>query len=379
MNDPKKLTIGFICGGQEIEHEVDLLYARDIQAKLNRDKYDVILLGIDRNGNWRFSRDPDLIINPASLETVKLNLDKPIVMPIPGGGLLDLESGKMVEKIDLFFPITDDPIQGHLQALNVPYIGSDAYGTMIGKHKDATKRLLSASGIPVAPHILVETPRQIRFEDVMDQFGMPVFVKACHLGSSFGVYKVQTQDEFYRALDAAFQYDWKVLIEKAIEGRELECSVLGGNPVQVASAIGELVELENFFTTEAKYGSAKEKQHQIHTDLEPQLAKRLYETSKRTFTLLECEGFARIDFFLQSDGTLLVNEINTSPGIAEDLLFAKLWSASSLAYEDLLDRIIQLALERHQRDTRRSKRGLTALNLIPRAACHSAPGVFQSG
>ena len=352
----KKLTIGLICGGTSGEHEVSLISAYNIQAALDRDKYNVLLIGIDKSGAWFLGKTPEFLDNVDDVRQVKFRKNLPILLPQTGNyageNLASTEqSGNELANVDVFFPIThgklgeDGALQGFLELLGKPYVGADVYGSAICMDKDVSKRLLLQRGIPVARYKLIRNPDELSFEDAVSELGNTLFVKPCREGSSLGVSKVRSVEEYQVALQKAFSADRKVLVEEAISGRELECSVLGNDSPEAAHVLGEIVPLREFYSYEAKYVDGDGAELKIPAEIDPQVSLKIRKAAVEAFLITECRSMARVDFFLRDDNTFILNEINTLPGFNNISMYPKLWDASGLAYPELLDRLIELALE----------------------------------
>ena len=346
MTPSNKITIGLICGGQGLEHEVDLFAVRELETSFDRSRYDLVFLGIDKSGWWHFAVESESLLTTQD-NRVALNLSQPVVIPRQGGQLIELETQRCLAQVDLFFPVADDPLQAFLSSLDVPYIGADLYGSAIGRDKDVTKRLLRDRGFPVIPYLTLHANQMISFQEATAQLGLPLFIKPCRLGSSIGVHKVLDETDFYRALQEAFSYDRKVLIEQAVEGREIECAVLGNQNPQASDVLGEITQLKDFFTFKAKYLSQQEGKIKIPAQLKADLVQKMREAAVAAFVSLECEGLARVDFILKPDDSFVILEINTSPGLAKHLMYSRLWQASHLSHSQLLDRLIELAMDRY--------------------------------
>nr|MCS5547061.1 D-alanine--D-alanine ligase [SAR324 cluster bacterium] len=254
----KKITIGLISGGTSGEHEVSLISAYNIQAALDREKYDVLLIGIDKNGAWFLGSTPEFLENVEDVHQVKFNTEKLALLPQKNLARNE-PSGSELAKVDVYFPIThgklgeDGALQGLLELLGKPYVGADVYGSAICMDKDVTKRLLMERGIPVARYIVLRNREELPFTDAVLELGDTLFVKPCREGSSLGVSKVRTVEEYLTALQEAFAVDSKVLVEESISGREIECSVLGNDKPEAAPILGEIVPLREFYSYEAKY------------------------------------------------------------------------------------------------------------------------------
>jgi len=262
-------------------------------------------------------------------------------------------------RLDVIFPILhgtygeDGTVQGLLKLANIPFVGPGVLSSAMAMDKDVTKRLLRDAKIPVARFTLLHAYDRERydFSYLVSQVGLPFFVKPANLGSSVGISKVKTENDFQEALDKAFSYDHKVLVEEFIEGREIECAVLG-NENPIASLPGEVIPQHEFYSYEAKYLDEEGAKFEIPVSLAFGITEKIQELAIETYRTLCCEGMARIDFFLKADGSIYVNEINTIPGFTKISMYPKLWMASGISYSKLLDSLIELALERHKKESR---------------------------
>ena len=356
MTSNDKITVGVLCGGRSGEHKVSLISALNIQKALDPEKYNVAVIGIERSGNWNLSWDDDYLHHSEDIQKVSLNVAKPMVLPLNDGYLIEKETQRCLAKIDVFFPITHGPygedgtLQGFLRSLRVPYVGADVTGSAISMDKDVCKRLLRDKGLPVTPFIALKKPQTTSFEEASEQLGTPFFIKPSHLGSSLGVSKISDPADFRKAIDKAFQYDRKVLIEQAVEGREIECSVLGNAFPQASEVLGEIVPQDEFYSYDAKYVLEDGAKLFVPAQLPAEVIENVRQAAVAVFTILECEGMARIDFFVKDDGSFVINEANTLPGFTNISMYPKLWEASGLSQRHLLDRLIELALERFKNE-----------------------------
>ena len=363
-----KLRVAVLFGGRSGEHEVSLASAESIMRHLDPARYEVIPIGITREGRWLAGGDPlralkagaadgtvltALLPDPSQRALVALGGD---ALATPGqvrAALANVLGGA----IDVVFPVLhgtygeDGTVQGLLELAGLPYVGSGVLGSALGMDKALMKTVFRAHGIPVVEHVGVLRSRLERApEAVLDEveatLSYPCFTKTANLCSSVGVSKVRTRSELLAGLREAAQYDRKVLVERGVEARELECSVLG-NDEPIASVVGEVVPVHEFYDYRAKYideGS----QLIIPADIPAAVAEEVRALAVRAFTALDCAGMARVDFFLcRRTGKLYVNELNTIPGFTSISMYPKLWEASGLPYSALLDRLIALALERH--------------------------------
>lgn len=260
-------------------------------------------------------------------------------------------------KIDVVFPVLHGPfgedgtVQGLLKLADVPFVGAGVLGSAVGMDKDVMKRLLRDAGVLVGAFVVIHAheKKQVRFVDVKKKLGTPLFIKPANLGSSVGISKVRSEVEFKKALALAFSYDSKVLIEEYIEGREIECSVLG-NENPIASLPGELMVHHEFYSYEAKYLDERGMTPQIPARLSEEMMKKVQDTAIAAYKALCCEGMGRIDMFVTKNNRVFVNEINTIPGFTNISMYPKMWEASGLSYSKLIDKLIELAIERHAKE-----------------------------
>lgn len=236
-------------------------------------------------------------------------------------------------------------MQGLLKLANIPFVGASVLGSAVGMDKDVMKRLLRDAGIPIGTFLTCKEADTPTYKDAVKQVGSPFFVKPANMGSSVGVSKVTEEKDFDTALRAAFAYDRKIIIEECIKGRELECSVLG-NDDPIASVPGEVISNHDFYSYEAKYIDEHGAAIDIPAQVSDEIAQTVQALAIKTFKTLSCEGLGRVDFFLKDTGEVFVNEINTIPGFTSISMYPKLWEASGISYTELIDRLIQLALER---------------------------------
>jgi D-alanine-D-alanine ligase len=354
----KKLRVGILFGGKSAEHEVSLQSARNVIEAIDKAKYDVVLIGIDQQGRWLLNDTSEFLLNNRHPKLIRLQQasDTVALVPQSGGALTNITTYQSVPALDVVFPILHGPfgedgtMQGLLKLANVPFVGAGVLGAAIGMDKDVMKRLLRHANIPVAPFLTFKQhDTNLAFTSVADALGLPLFVKPANLGSSVGVSKVHNKAQFQPAVSEAFQYDRKILIESFIEGREIECSVLG-NDDPIASVPGEVIAKHDFYSYEAKYIDEHGAVLAIPADIPYEVAETIRALAIKVFATLACEGLARVDFFLKPNGDVVVNEINTMPGFTSISMYPRLWEASGIAYAELIDRLIQLAIERYKRE-----------------------------
>ncbi|MRG86139.1 D-alanine--D-alanine ligase [Salinibacillus xinjiangensis] len=357
----KKIKVGLIFGGKSAEHEVSLQSAKNIVEAINKEKYEVTLIGIDKQGKWHLNEQSNYLLHEEDPKLISLNKSNKHVGLVPGEEhhqIINLDGELDLDQLDVIFPILhgtlgeDGSIQGMLRLANLPYVGTNVLGSAVCMDKDIAKRLLRDVGIHVAKSITVRKHDQqnISFEKVKSTLGLPVFIKPANQGSSVGVSRVNTEEEFKKGLQEAFQFDHKLLIEENIVGREIECSVLG-NEYPKASLPGEILpQGDHFYSYETKYIDESGAKLEIPANLSDKEVELIQSTSVQAFKALECEGLSRVDFFLKEDGTLVLNEINTLPGFTKISMYPKLWEVTGISYPDLIDQLIELAIDRHKRD-----------------------------
>lgn len=354
----KKIRVAIVFGGRSAEHEVSLQSAKNIVEAIDKDKYEVTLVGIDKSGRWLFLESSQFLLHAENPKLIALNKsDKEVVLSSNGStnSLINISHPQDREQIDVVFPVLHGPfgedgtIQGLLKLASVPFVGASVLGSAVGMDKDVMKRLLTQAGIPVAKFLVFNLLDLVNFDLVKKKLGLPIFIKPANLGSSVGVHKVKNKAQFDQAIQNAFTYDSKILVEEYIKGREIECSVLG-NENPIASFPGEVIPTREFYSYEAKYIDENGALLKIPAKLPPFTIKKIQDLAIKTFKALCCEGMGRVDMFLTNKGKIYVNEINTIPGFTKISMYPKLWEVSGISYTELIDRLIQLALERFQRE-----------------------------
>ena len=335
-----KLQLLLAFGGESAEHEVSIASAGYIYSLLEKDRYDITLCYVDRQGSWWSTDKVE--------ESPKLGSE--LYPRLGKGELIDAEGKKI--KPTVILPITlgpngeDGSIQALAQLLHVPVVGCGIIGSAICMDKDVTKRLLMQAGVPVADYMLhFGTDPALSFNDVTRRLGDTVFIKPANLGSSVGVTKASTEQTFIDGMAEAHKYDHKVLIESAVTGSEVGCGIIGNRDPQ-ASVVSEIKLGDNdFFTYDAKYSLSSTAEMDIPAKFPPEVSDKIRQVSTQAYVALECRGYARIDLFLTQDGKVLVNELNTIPAFRSDSSYPKLWKATGVNPSVLLDKIIDYALE----------------------------------
>jgi len=356
-----KLRVAILYGGRSAEHEVSVVSARSVMAAIDRSKYDVVPIAITKGGRWML---PEKM--PEQLEAPKGSLPGTgeqgtgvTLMREPGGAeLRPLDAGGAgLGTIDVVFPVLHGPygedgtVQGMLELAGVAYVGAGVLASALGMDKEIQKQLFLARGLPVVPYIHLHAEDWQRgaesvMELVADEIGLPCFTKPARLGSSIGVSRCATPDALREGIAMALEHDEKILVEKAIAGRELECAVLG-NAEPEASIVGEIVSAHDFYDFAAKYIEEGSKLL-IPAPVPETVSEEIRRLAVEAFRAIDCAGMARVDFFYEAaTGAIVVNEINTIPGFTPISMYPKLWEASGIPYAKLIDRLIELAVEKH--------------------------------
>ncbi|MEI9424284.1 D-alanine--D-alanine ligase [Mesorhizobium sp. Cs1299R1N1] len=351
-----KIRVAILYGGRSAEHEVSRLSAANVLKTIDRTRYEVVPIGISRDGRW--------LLQPAS-EAVGEGAGAPVsedgveVALLPGGkGRLISASHKETDlpPVDVVFPVLHGPfgedgsVQGYAEVADVAYVGCGILASAAAMDKDVAKRLLREAGLAVARSVTVLKGDVGSFQEIAGALGLPFFAKPARQGSSFGVSKVNDREGFEAAIETTFRYDGKALIEEFVEGREIECSVLQrADGSLTVSLPGEIIPAgkHGFYTYEAKYLDAEGAVVKVPADIPAAVADRARDMAGQAFKALGCEAMARVDFFLRADGSLLVNEVNTLPGFTDISMYAKALAAIGIGYSEVIDALIEHALARH--------------------------------
>ncbi|MDG0816972.1 D-alanine--D-alanine ligase family protein [Bdellovibrio svalbardensis] len=350
-----KKVIALIFGGKSAEHEVSLRSAKNVADALDKDQYTPILIGISKEGSWY--RFPDMtVFNNKAIEDKALPAQAESVALIALQGRPVLYSLKDHSKtsLDVAFPIMhgtmgeDGTIQGLFKMVQLPFVGCGVWSSAAGMDKEVMKRLLAEARIPNARYMLLTPFKNNSYEEIAAKLGSPFFIKPANAGSSVGVHKIKSAADFGPKLKDAFQFDNKVLAEEFIQGREIECSVMGHNHAPKASLPGEVIPQHEFYSYEAKYVDDNGALLEIPAKLDSEVTKRLQAMAEQTFHVMGCDGLTRVDFFLKPNGELYINEINTIPGFTKISMYPKMWEATGLSYKDLISNLITLAFEKYE-------------------------------
>jgi len=337
-----KLNLGILFGGKSAEHEVSIMSARSVYEYADREKYNVYPIAVDKKGNW--------LDQKGSLKVIENNDIKKI--PISQNTVNKGIGNFIKDDYDVIFPLIHGPygedgkIQGFFDLLGIPYVGADVLGSAIGMDKGIMKDLFAYHGLKQTEYLTFKKNNKnvVKLsKKFADKQGFPLFIKPANLGSSIGISKVCSEDEIVKAIENAFKYDNKIIVEKALNGREIECSVLGKDHLE-ASLPGEIIPSHDFYDYHSKYQDGKAELI-IPAVLQDEQIKKIQKMAKTAFKIIEGIGLARVDFFVSQD-QIYINEINTIPGFTEYSMYPKLWGKSGLSYPDLIDRLVEIALKK---------------------------------
>ncbi len=361
-NNQSKTRVAVLCGARSTEHEVSLVSAYNIVDAIDKDKYEVFVVGINKQGEWRqyaidnFADDAD-----KGVGQVKLS-DNPIsgklAVQQSSKDFFDIENNRVAFSCDVIFPAVlgsyaeDGTMQGMLRMMDVPFTTPDVLGSAVGMDKDIAYRLMRDSGLPVANFVtLRKNQSTMTFAELQQQLDSDrIFIKPANAGSSVGVSQARNQAELDQALELAFAYDVKVIAQAAVIGREVEISVTGNFGNQKTSVVGEIIEKdpEDFYSYDNKYIHSSNVELIAPAEMSDELYEKISQTAVKVCEVLECEGFGRVDFFVDEAEKVVVNEINTMPGFTSFSMFPKLWEKSGVSYSELVNWLLELAVERHE-------------------------------
>jgi D-alanine-D-alanine ligase len=353
----KKIRVAVLFGGKSAEHEVSIQSAKNVVSAIDKTRFDVVLIGIDKQGKWYLNDTAKFLLGIQNKVLIKLNKSNIELAFVPGEEsrqLISISKEEVIDKIDIVFPVLHGPfgedgtVQGLLKLADIPFVGAGVLGSAIGMDKDVSKRLLYQADIPTANFLTyhISERKEISYKKIKAQLGIPCFIKPANLGSSVGIEKVRNQDELNRAVGIAFQYDTKILIEEYIDAREIECAVLG-NENPVASVPGEIIPQHEFYSYQAKYVDEEGAILEVPAKIDENIKRIIQQMAIKAFKVLCCQGMARVDFFLSKDNKIYLNEINTIPGFTRISMYPKLWEASGISYTQLITKLIEYAFERY--------------------------------
>ena len=339
-----KLNIGVIFGGQSGEHEVSRVSAYNVLRVINQEKYNIVTIGITKKGKWYLYSGDHEKIKDGSWEQDSKNLI----------GDFSIFAHPEITKIDVFFPVLHGPmgedgtIQGVFEMLNKPYVGCGVLGSAVGMDKVFSKIMFESVEIPTGNYWYFrkndwKKDPEGKLEEMEKALGYPIFVKPANMGSSVGISKAHNREELIAAIEEAFIYDDKLIMEAFIKGREIECGVLDDGGMLCASIPGEVIPSKEFYDYEAKYSDTQDSKVVIPANISDEATEMIREYAVKAFEAIEGSGLSRVDFFLTEDGQILINEVNTLPGFTNISMYPKMWEATDICYSDLVDKIIASA------------------------------------
>ena len=344
-----KTKVAVIFGGKSKEHDVSLMSASNVIEAMDKEKYDIQTIGIDKTGGWHlYKGDPAKIKDGRWIEEEAFLTD-----------VFSVFDTAFLKEVDVFFPILHGPngedgtLQGLLTLTGKPYVGCGVLASAVGMDKGMCKKVFAQAAIPQGDYLEIKATfwkksLEAQLNRVEEKIGFPCFIKPANMGSSVGISKAETRDELKRGIEEAFAFDRKIVVEKAVNCREIECAVLGNDEPQ-ASVLGEILPSKTFYDYEAKYLDGNQSGLVIPADLSGETTQAIRDYAVRAYQALDCSGLARVDFFVEKDtGEIFINEINTMPGFTNISMYPKLWGESGIAYPDLIDRLIDLAFERQE-------------------------------
>ncbi len=351
----QRIKVAVIFGGKSAEHKVSLRSAKNIIAALDKEKHEPVLIGIDNDGQWHYHGDAMQLLFADDPSKIEMKSALPVMLSQNANQhSIVSNKGELVNSLDVIFPVLhgtygeDGAIQGFAKLANLPCVGPGILGSAVGMDKDIMKRLLRDADIGIADFVTVRStnPSAYTYEELSKRLGTTLFVKPANMGSSVGISKVQSIEEFEPAIELALRFDNKVIIEEQIVGREIECSVLGNEHPKV-SIPGEIIPVDGFYSYERKYLDEHGAALEIPAKLTKEQTEAIQEIAMQTYICLELEGMSRVDVFLKENDEIIVNEVNTLPGFTEISMYPSLWEHSGISIEELVDELIQLAIKKH--------------------------------
>ncbi|MFH1727843.1 MAG: D-alanine--D-alanine ligase family protein [Pseudomonadota bacterium] len=368
MNTKKnKINVVIFFGGRSCEHEVSLQSVQSVYKYLDTNKFDPILVGIDKEGNWYYYENlKKALINPGNPKTIGLKIEKqkrviydPKIKKLLFAEDKDKKIKYLNKVIDIVFPVLHGPygedgtIQGYMELFDVPIVGASLLGSAVAMDKDVAKRLLRQAGLQIPDFIVLNNKqwkdKKIDYKFVSKKLGKVFFVKPCNLGSSVGISKIDSEIKFKKYTNFAFKFDDKIIFEKAIFAREIECSVLG-NEDPVCSLPGEIIPSHDFYSYDAKYIDEQGALLVVPVKLNSKIINKIQKLAIKAYETCAVSGMARVDFFLEKKtNKIYLNELNTIPGFTNISMYPKLWEASGLSYSKLLTKLIDLAIAKQKR------------------------------
>jgi D-alanine-D-alanine ligase len=357
-----KIRVGLIYGGRSSEHEVSVLSANSVMQAINPEKYEIFPIGITKEGCWIPGQSPSSLVESRDLQVRLLNNGNSNENEKHQLATLSNERGYLLaglcDRVDVIFPVMHGPfgedgtIQGLLELAGIPYVGGGVLASAVGMDKVVMKMVFKQKGLPVGDFLSylrkdLDSNSKAVLAEIERELGYPCFVKPANLGSSVGISKAHNREELRGSLHLAAEYDRKIIVEKMIHGREIECAVLG-NDEPIASLPGEILPCAEFYDYQAKY-VLNDSKLEIPAVLPDEMTAKIQDYAVQAFKAIDCAGLGRVDFFVDDQaGEIFVNEINTIPGFTRISMYPKLWEASGIGDTELINRLLELALERYQ-------------------------------
>lgn len=351
------MNVVILYGGKSAEHEISIRSANNVFQNIDRTKYNPLLVKIDKKGRWLTNKDYFANNDFTSITNIQEFNPSDQIFLNPGNGFpFIIANGPSINiSVDAIFPVLHGPngedgtVQGLLKILEIPFVGPSVLGSAIGMDKEVVKRLLIEANINIGKYLVARNDQFPDFSKVKKVLGLPVYVKPANMGSSVGISKVNTEDEYGKAIELAYQFDRKLIIEANIVGREIECAILG-NENPKSSVPGEIVASTDFYDYSSKYLENNGSELIVDANFDDAMKKKIMDIGVKTFQVLECEGMARVDFFITKANEILINEINTIPGFTSISMYPKLWLESGLSYTQLISKLIDLAISRFKKE-----------------------------
>lgn len=354
-----KTTVGLLFGGKSPEHNISILSAKNIFDAIDKDRFDAVLIYIDRKGTWHHCSEGMKLENGDDPKKVTyVGAFRPVTLSQNADDrrLIANDNGEVLGVLDVLYPVLhgnfgeDGSIQGFAKLANIACVGCGILGSAVGMDKDIVKRILRDSGIGVADFVTLRKAynEDIPYSEVSAKLGKELFVKPANLGSSVGVSFVADEEAYNEAVRLGFAYDTKVLVEEKVKGREIECAVMGNETIE-ASVIGEILPKSEWYSFENKYVDEDGAKLAIPANLTEKQTAKARQTAMETYRLLECRGLTRVDMFLLENDHIIVNEVNTLPGFTKVSMYPKMWEAAGLPYTSLVTKLIELAVSEHNK------------------------------
>ncbi|MCT4607127.1 MAG: D-alanine--D-alanine ligase [Marinisporobacter sp.] len=355
----KKINVAIVFGSKSGEHEISLMSATSVMKAIDQEKYNVLPVGITKEGHWMIYNGPTQDIETGEWEAIakkemKENPNEKVsVIPLSG------EIQRLSDRVDVVFPVLHGPfgedgtIQGLLEMIDLPYVGAGVLASAVGMDKIYTKKVFEHEGLPVGKYMTImrkdfRENQQETINRIEKDFEYPVFLKPANLGSSVGITKAHNREELIKGIEKAGEHDRKILLEAFIHGREIECGVLGNDDPK-ASIVGEILPSHEFYDYDAKYFDDGKSKMVIPANIPQEKAEEIRDQAVKAYKAIDCSGLARVDFFLEKDTMkVYINEVNTMPGFTKYSMYPLLWEKTGLSYGKLIDRLITLAIERYE-------------------------------